>query len=132
LTGGASFGIFQPVVSQSKGFHMALLKVTTVTFSSAEDAWFWVFERNTAGSTQTKLWGEPKRSFEPEAVLKTIDRLYRNRQLQRDHLHVLAFYGRRMSAPRPERRREMRAHALWTEAFQMIDPALKKIGVVGS
>ncbi|WP_244560896.1 hypothetical protein [Azospirillum oryzae] len=48
----------------------------------------------------------------------------------RDHLHVLVHYGRRQSAPEPERFREQRAHSLWTEAFAAIAPALRDKGIV--
>ena len=67
---------------------------------------------------------------EPLDVLRAVDRLYRNRRLFREHLLVLAHYGRRHMPPDPQRRREMRAHAIWTEAFDRISPVLREKGIV--
>ena len=59
-----------------------------------------------------------------------IDRLYRQRKLIRDHLHVLVHYGRRLMAPDPERRLEIRASSLWREALAFLDPVLRQKGIV--
>ena len=50
--------------------------------------------------------------------------------LLRDHLAVLVHYGRRLMAPDPSRRLEMRASSLWDEAFSALAPALRTKGIV--
>lgn len=91
-------------------------------FESTEEAWFWVAPSAGAGG--------PARPCEPEDLLRIVDRLYRQRLLIRDHLSVLAFYGRRRAAPDPRRRREQRAATLWGEAMAVLGPALRSRGFV--
>ncbi|QCN96652.1 hypothetical protein D3093_15015 (plasmid) [Azospirillum argentinense] len=63
-------------------------------------------------------------------VAHAVDQLYRHGQLTRDHLAVLGHYGRRQSAPDPERDREARARLLWDEAFGLIAPVLAAKGFI--
>lgn len=104
----------------------------TVPFDTVEEAWFWFImaqqarndgARFIAGQTLTP------RPCEPGDILKILDRLYRTRRLLRDHLLVLRHYGRRRMPPDPRRVKEMRAHKLWIEALERIEPVLirKKI-----
>lgn len=107
--------------------------VDGVPFGSGEEAWFWsvqAHEAKAAGARVVAGQGLVQRPCEPADVIRTVDRLYRRRILVRDHLHVLVHYGRRLSAPDPERRREQRAHALWQEAFERLDPVLREKGIV--
>jgi hypothetical protein len=105
----------------------------TVPFSSAEEAWFWFIQSNDAKAAGARVRAgeaEVPRPCEPIDVLRALDRLYRQRQLVRDHLHVLAHYGRRLMAPDPRRRREMRACGLWDEALSRLDPVLRRKGII--
>ena len=70
------------------------------------------------------------RPCEPLDMMREVDRLYRQRKLIRDHLHVLIHYGRRLMAPDPERRLEIRASSLWREALAFLDPVLREKGIV--
>lgn len=102
-------------------------------FPSAEDAWFWFVqaqEAKSAGARVVAGLGLTQRPCEPTDVHRAVDRLYRQRKLLRDHLHVLVHYGRRLMAPDPERHREARASALWREAFDRIAPALREKGII--
>ncbi|PWC82303.1 hypothetical protein TSH100_24120 [Azospirillum sp. TSH100] len=102
-------------------------------FAGAEEAWFWAVQAQDAKAAGARIvagCGQIARPCEPQDVLQVVDRLYRTRKLLRDHLHVLVHYGRRQSAPEPERFREQRAHALWQEAFGFIAPALRNKGIV--
>lgn len=102
-------------------------------FAGAEEAWFWAVQAHDAKAAGARVvagCGQVARPCEPQDVLRVVDRLYRMRKLMRDHLHVLVHYGRRQSAPEPDRFREQRAHSLWTEAFAAIAPALRDKGIV--
>lgn len=107
--------------------------VAGIPFPSAEEAWFWFVraqEAKAAGARIAAARAEVPRPCEPIDLMRVIDGLYRHRRLIRDHLHVLAHYGRRSAAPDPERRREQRAWALWREAFGLIEPVLRGKGIV--
>ncbi|NYZ15860.1 hypothetical protein HL658_25250 [Azospirillum sp. RWY-5-1] len=102
-------------------------------FASPEEAWFWSVqaqEAKLAGARVVAGRGLIRRPCEPDDVMRTVDRLYRQRQLMRDHLHVLVHYGRRLLAPDPQREREFRARQLWCEAFDRIGPVLRDKGIV--
>jgi hypothetical protein len=104
-----------------------------VPFGSAEEAWFWsvqAHEAKAAGARVTAGQGLVPRPCEPGDVMRAVDRLYRQRRLVRDHLHVLVHYGRRLMPPDPDRFREQRASALWREAFDHIGPLLHDKGIV--
>ena len=103
-----------------------------VPFASAEEAWFWFIqaqEAKAAGARVVAGLGLVQRPCEPIDIYRAVDRLYRQRKLLRDHLHVLAHYGRRLSAPDSTRDREARAAALWDEAFEHIGPYLRAKGI---
>lgn len=104
-----------------------------VPFSSAEEAWFWFVqaqEAKAAGARVVAGLGLVQRPCEPIDIYRAVDRLYRQRKLLRDHLHVMAHYGRRLSAPEATRDREARAAVLWDEAFEKLTPLLRDKGVV--
>ena len=104
-----------------------------VPFASTEEAWFWFIQSNDAKAAGARVRadaGDVPRPCEPIDVLHALDRLYRQRRLARDHLFVLAHYGRRLMAPDPHRHREMRAHGLWDEALSRLDPLLRRKGIV--
>jgi hypothetical protein len=105
----------------------------TTPFDSAEEAWFWFIlanEARLAGARVRAGQGLVNRPCEPTDILRTLDQLYRKRRLLRDHLLVLAHYGRRQFAPDPECRREMRDHTVWCEAFAVLAPVLRDKGIV--
>ncbi|WP_246148428.1 hypothetical protein [Skermanella pratensis] len=105
----------------------------TVPFDSTEEAWFWFVQAQDARSSGARIVagrGMVPRPCEPLDMLRVVDRLYRQRKLIRDHLHVLVHYGRRLMAPDPERRLEVRASGLWREALAFLDPVLREKGIV--
>lgn len=106
-----------------------------IPFPNAGEAWFWAVQAQIAkgeGARVAAGLGLVARPCEPGDVIRVVDRLYRRRQLTRDHLHVLVHYGRRMDAPMPDRWREQRAASLWREAFAVIAPALAEKGIVAA
>jgi len=105
----------------------------TTPFDSALEAWMWFIQAQQAraeGARVTSGEGLVSRPCEPMDILKVLDRLYRNRRLQMDHLLVLRHYGRRQFAPDPRRVKEARAHELWTQALERLEPALIRKGIV--
>jgi hypothetical protein len=106
---------------------------SSVPFASTEEAWFWFVQAQEARSSGARIVagrGTVPRPCEPLDMMREVDRLYRQRKLIRDHLHVLVHYGRRLMAPNPERRLEIRASSLWREALAFLDPVLRDKGIV--
>jgi hypothetical protein len=106
---------------------------SSVPFASTEEAWFWFVQAQEARSSGARIVagrGTVPRPCEPLDMMREVDRLYRQRKLIRDHLHVLVHYGRRLMAPNPERRLEIRASSLWREALAFLDPVLREKGIV--
>ena len=105
----------------------------SVPFVSTEEAWFWFVQAQEARSSGARIVagrGTVPRPCEPLDMMREVDRLYRQRKLIRDHLHVLVHYGKRLMAPDPERRLEIRASSLWREALAFLDPVLREKGIV--
>ncbi|AWK88052.1 hypothetical protein DEW08_16385 [Azospirillum thermophilum] len=104
-----------------------------IPFDSGEEAWFWAVQAQDAKAAGARVvagLGLVQRPCEPADVLRVVDRLYRRRLLTRDHLHVLVHYGRRLAAPDVTRPREQRAHGLWCEAFERVNPVLREKGIL--
>ncbi len=102
-------------------------------FETAEEVWFWFISAQAArndGARVTSGHGVVQRPCEPVDILKIVDGLYRQRRLQRDHLLVLRHYGQRMMAPDPRRVKEKRAHYLWSEAMERMEPILERKGII--
>ncbi len=104
-----------------------------VPFASAAEAWFWaalgLIARRDGAALRAGL-GLVARPCEPLDVLRSIDRLYRNRVIDRDHLAVLADFGERSYPPDGSWPREARAARLWEEAMAKLEPALRRKGIV--
>lgn len=99
----------------------------TVPFKSAEEAWFWFIQAQTArneGARITAGAGLYQRPCEPVDIIKNLERLYRARAVTMDHIMVLRHYGQRLLSPDPRRPKEMRAYALWSEALSKLEEAL--------
>lgn len=104
-----------------------------VPFDNTVEAWFWFIKAQEAkneGARFTAGLSLTPRPCEPTDILKILDKLYRNRRLERDHLLVLRHYGRRQLCPDPRRVKEVRADKLWKEAIDRIEPVLVRKGIV--
>ncbi len=109
--------------------------VTTksVPFENAVEAWFWFILAQQArndGARFVSGLGITPRPCEPSDILNILNRLYRDRRLTMDHLLVLRHYGRRQMPPDPRRSKEVRAHKLWKEALERLEPALVRKNIV--
>lgn len=104
-----------------------------VPFDTVDEAWFWFIQAQQArndGARITAGQSLAPRPCEPIDILKTAERLYRNRLLMIDHFLVLRHYGRRGYAPDTRRVKEMRAAKLWREAMERLEPVLVRKGIV--
>lgn len=102
-------------------------------FEDAQEAWFWFISAQQAKNEGAKFVAGQSvynRPCEPIDILKTLDRLYRKRRLQKDHLLVLRHYGRRYMAPDPRRVKEQRSYYLWQEALERLGEALETKGII--
>lgn len=107
--------------------------IETTPFATVEDAWFWFVQAQQArsdGARYSAGAGLVPRPCEPVDILTILTQLHRSRRLTMDHLLVLRHYGRRMMAPDPRRAKEVRAHDLWVEALERLEPALMRKGII--
>jgi hypothetical protein len=107
--------------------------VATHPFDSVMEAWFWFIQAQDArndGARFSAGVGLIPRPCEPSDILKILNTLYYARRLERDHLLVLRHYGRRQMPPDPRRVKERRAHDVWKEALNRLEPVLIRKGIV--
>ncbi len=107
--------------------------IDTTPFADAAEAWFWFIQAQQARSEGARITagaGLVPRPCEPVDILAILTQLHRTRRLLMDHILVLRHYGRRLMAPDPRRVKEMRAHDLWTEALERLEPVLIRKGIV--
>ena len=105
----------------------------TFPFENAEEAWFWFIQAMQAraeGARFTQGLSLYPRPCEPMDILKLVERLHRQRRLLMDHVLVLRHYGKRLLPPDPYRAKEMRAHKLWHEALDRLEPVLINKGII--
>lgn len=109
------------------------LDTNIVLFDSVEEAWFWFMlaqQARNEGARYTSGLSLTPRPCEPSDILKILHNLYRNRLLLWDHMLVLKHYGVRQIAPDAKRVKEMRAHKLWGEAMNRLEPVLIRKGIL--
>lgn len=102
-------------------------------FDSVEEAWFWFVSANearNAGARYVAGIGKAIRPCEPADMIMILQRLYRNRKLDINHLRVLKHYGGRGYAPDKDFYKEKRAWFIWKEAINKLRPALEQKNIV--
>lgn len=102
-------------------------------FDSAEEAWFWFIQAQQAridGAQISRGLSLVARPCEPIDILQAVDRLYRQKDLDMDHLLVLRHYGRRMLPPDPRRAKELRAWRLWSDALSRLSTVLEQKKII--
>ena len=105
----------------------------TTPFDSAEEAWFWfllAYKAQQEGARFVAGAGLVPRPCEPIDILKSVDRLYRNRRLLMGHILVMRHYGLRNLPPDSRRMKEARAAKLWSEAMERLSEVLESKGIV--
>ena len=111
------------------------VEASTVPFQDPEEAWFWHCRNEAAradgggGRWRHRAAAVP-RPCEPLEVAMAVQRLFMNRRLSREHLRVLAKYGRTGHAPGSGTARSCRDLALWLEAMERLGLALQAKGIV--
>lgn len=104
---------------------------TAEPFRSPEAAWFWtmgVLEARKLGAGPA--FGAQRRVCEPDDVVMTLDRLYRQRRIDLDHARILRVYGERGTPPDHGKPKERCDQRLWREAMDRLGLALKARGIV--
>lgn len=108
-------------------------EIKTMPFESAQEAWFWFVQAQSARNDGARFAAGQSllpRPCEPIDIMRITDRLYRQRCLLRDHLMILRHYGLRNLAPDPRRPREAQAHTLWSEAMNRMEVVMMRKGIV--
>lgn len=107
-----------------------------IPFDSAEAAWFWCVRVSDAihagarsGGFINSDWGSRFRPCEAVDIQSVVLRLSRNRILDRNHVRVLGFYGKRRLRPPSSSRNACR---LWFEAMDRLTPVLQQKGIIRS
>lgn len=100
-------------------------------FRSPEAAWFWTMgilqaRRDGVGAS----FGTQRQVCEPDDVVMTLDRLYRQRRIDLAHARILRDYGERGTPPDHGKPQERADHRLWREAMDRLGQALKGRGIV--
>jgi hypothetical protein len=95
--------------------------VPATPFVSVEAAWF---------STARALQAGPSRPGHADAVIRCLDRLYRNRRIELLHARILRIWGSRGVAPNPARPRERSDWRIWREALDRLEGPLRAQGIV--
>ncbi len=116
---------------------LALLRSLEATdalpFRTAEEAWLWtvaalVARRDGAGIA----WRPegPQRPCEPDDIVRSLDRLYRERSIELLHARTLRIWGERQSAPRAGRPGQLSDWRLWHQALSQLEWVLRASGIV--
>ena len=95
--------------------------VPATPFVSVEAAWF---------STARALQAGPTRPGQVDAVIRCLDRLYRNRRIELLHARILRIWGSRGVAPNPARPQERSDWRIWREALDRLEGPLRAQGIV--
>jgi hypothetical protein len=93
------------------------------TFSTATDAWFWTMRTLISQRHGMRL---EQRGFEPDVVIKALDRLYRQRRIRLEHVKALRIWGEAGAVP-PALHRD---RVEWDEALSRLEQPLRLAGVV--
>ena len=101
-------------------------------FRTAEDAWFWTMASLRARQDGTGSGAQrTPRPCTPDDVLRSLDRLYRQRRIDALHARVLRVWGERQTAPDSRYEGERCDHRIWKEAMNRLDWPLRVKGIVG-
>ncbi|MBK1657635.1 hypothetical protein [Paracraurococcus ruber] len=105
----------------------------TEPFRSPDEAWFWTMAALVArrdGARIVSGAGLVGRPCEPDDVVKCLDRLYRQRRIDLQHVRIMRIWGERQQAPDPRYPREKGDWRLWREAMARLDWPLRVKGIV--
>jgi hypothetical protein len=101
--------------------------------ASAAQAWIWTMQclvARRAGAALSGGAGLVLRACDPDDVVLLLDRLYRQRRIDRERARVLRIYGERSLPPSAQITNEWHDARLWDEAMGALEPALRAKGLV--
>ncbi len=100
-------------------------------FRSAEQAWHWTMAALIARRDSVSRSGTGvARPCDPDDIIRSVDRLYRNGRIQLHHARILKVWGERQAAP-DERYPAERGEALvWREALYQMEAPLRRKGII--
>lgn len=104
-------------------------------FPSVQSAWFWfssAWQANQDGARFRGGSGAVERPCEPLDILCVVDRLVREKQLTKQHLKVMTYFGSRGTSPRFDVQGEKAklAYTLWADAMHKLETVLVHKGIV--
>jgi len=105
----------------------------TEPFATAEEAWFWTMAALIARQDGARIVsgrGLVQRPCEPDDVVRSLDRLYRQRRIDLGHARILRRWGERQVAPDPRSPSESGDARLWREALSRLEWPLRVKGIV--
>lgn len=102
-------------------------------FRTCDAAWLWCFarlmeRRETARPQPADM--NPPRPCDPDDIVKVVDRLYRQRQIELAHAKILREWGEAGRPPNQDWPAERSAARLWREAMRAMDLPLRLKGIV--
>lgn len=115
---------FQPIPARNQAAPMP--------FRSAEQAWFWA-SRALAARRAGRRWQADDaviRACTPDEILRCLDQLYRARQIDHVHAHVLRRWGERGQAPDRRRGGDRSDYRQWREALNRLEHVLRERRIV--
>jgi hypothetical protein len=130
---GTTNACFYKNINRTKKKENTQMHDDITPFYSAEEAWFWFIQANSARQTGARVVanaGLYRRPCEPSDIFKIIERLRRHRRLDMHHFRVMKHYGERLMAPDSSRAREHIASNLWGEAMEILEEVLINKGIV--
>jgi hypothetical protein len=105
----------------------------TEPFATTEEAWFWTMAALIARQDGARIVsgrGLVQRPCEPDDVVRSLDRLYRQRRIDLGHARILRRWGERQQAPDPRSPSESGDARLWQEALARLEWPLRVKGIV--
>jgi len=102
-------------------------------FPTVEEAWFWTMAALIARQDGARIVsgrGLVQRPCEPDDVVRSLDRLYRQRRIDLAHARILRRWGERQQAPDARSPSEAGDARLWREAMTRLEWPLRVKGIV--
>lgn len=126
------FRMLQCSIRSSKPASIALSEKVQ-PFRSAEEAWIWTMAALVArrdGARYTANKGKIGRPCDPDDVIRSLDKLYRQRRIDLRHARILRVWGERGMPPDRARATEHADWTVWKEALDRLEWPLRVKGIV--
>lgn len=106
--------------------------IRNTPFASVEEAWFATMDFLRVGGDIASRQAAKARfgAFEPDDVVKCLDRLYRRNEISLRHASTLRIWGEKGIAPNPSVRSEQNDARLWQDAMNKLGPMMQIRGII--